>query len=86
MDKILVFTALLMSVCAFVLMGLDKIYAKARRRRIPEKVLFLAAILFGGVGGMLGMLFFRHKTRHWYFAVFFPLLAIIQLAALFIFI
>jgi len=84
MEKILIAVLVLMSVLAFILMGLDKSYAKARRRRIPEKTLFLFAILFGGVGGTLGMLIFRHKTKHWYFALFFPLLAVLQVACVFV--
>ena len=71
-----------MNVIAFVLMGVDKIKAKMDKRRIPEKVLFLFAILFGAIGGTIGMYSFRHKTKHWYFAVFFPALAILQFAVL----
>ena len=67
-----------MNVIAFILMGTDKIKAKLDKRRIPEKVLFLFAILFGTIG----MYSFRHKTKHWYFAVFFPALAILQFALL----
>lgn len=71
-----------MNVIAFVLMGVDKIKAKTNARRIPEKVLFAFAILFGAIGGTIGMYSFRHKTKHWYFAVFFPALAILQFALL----
>lgn len=71
-----------MNIIAFILMGVDKVKAKLDKRRIPEKVLFLFAILFGAIGGTIGMYSFRHKTRHWYFAVFFPALAILQLALL----
>ena len=52
---------------AFILMGIDKQRAKKHLWRIPEKALFLAVILGGGIGGTAGMFFFRHKTRHWYF-------------------
>ena len=68
------------NVIAFALMGIDKFLAKQHLRRVPEKVLFSFAIVFGGVGGTLGMYSFRHKTKHWYFAVFFPVLAILQVA------
>ena len=34
---------------------------------IPEKVLLLLSFFGGAAGGLLGMLLFRHKTRHWYF-------------------
>ena len=64
----------------FVLMGVDK--AKARRGawRIPESTLLLFAILGGSVGGILGMLLFRHKTRHAAFALGLPLILLAQLA------
>ena len=51
---------------------------KWKQRRVPERTLFLSAALFGAFGGTLGMFVFRHKTRHWYFRVFFPLLMILQ--------
>lgn len=34
---------------------------------MPEKTLFLLAILGGSVGAILGMRVWHHKTRHWYF-------------------
>ena len=37
---------------------------------------------FGGLGGVLGMKVFHHKTQHWYFKVFFPVLLIVQIAVL----
>ena len=66
---------------SFVLMACDKRRAKQGRRRVPEKILFLSAILFGAFGGTMGMFMFRHKTKHWYFRLFFPLLMIFQAAA-----
>ena len=69
------------SLILFILMGADKHKAKAHKRRIPEKTLFLFCLLGGAPGGTAGMYLFRHKTKHWYFAVFFPLLAAVQLAA-----
>ena len=71
------------NILLYILMGVDKFQAIKRKRRIPEKVLFLFAIIGGALGGTLGMLSFRHKTKHWYFEVFFPLLSIIDLAAIF---
>ena len=67
---------------SFFLMRHDKICAKKGKRRVPEKTLFLAAILFGALGGTLGMYVFRHKTKHWYFKIFFPLLLVLQAGAL----
>lgn len=67
-----------MNLAAFALMGIDKLKAKASAWRIPEKTLFLVTALFGGLGGTLGMTFFRHKTKHWYFKFGFPALLVIQ--------
>ena len=71
-----------LNVVSFALMGHDKRCARQGKRRVPEKRLFLAAACFGGLGGVLGMQVFRHKTQHWYFRVFFPLLLIAQIALL----
>ncbi len=73
---------LVMNLMAFALMGIDKLKAKAGAWRIPEKTLFLVTTLFGGLGGTLGMTFFRHKTKHWYFKFGFPALLVIQLVLL----
>lgn len=69
-----------MTVLGFVVMGIDKAKAKEGKWRIKEAALFALAILFGGVGTTLGMYVFRHKTKHWYFAVFFPILALVDIA------
>ena len=71
-----------LNLISFGLMGADKSRAKAGKWRIPEKALFLAAACFGALGGVLGMQLFRHKTMHWYFRLFFPLMLIAQAALL----
>ena len=80
--NLLILILTVMSAVLFLMMGVDKARAKSRGRRIPEARLFLLALLGGAVGGTLGMWLFRHKTRHWYFAFGFPLLAAIQLYVL----
>ena len=67
---------------AFLFMGIDKWKAAHDAWRISEAKLFLFPLLGGALGGTLGMMLFHHKTRHWYFAWGFPLLAIVQLLAL----
>ena len=81
--RLLILWLLLMSVVLFVTMGSDKGRAKAGARRVPEKTLFLMAAIGGAVGGVIGMRVFRHKTKHWYFAWGFPILALLQLALCF---
>lgn len=78
----IVFTCIfvVMSALGFMVMGIDKSKAKKGQWRVKEAVLFAFAILGGAVGSMLGMYIFRHKTKHWYFAVFFPVLALVDIA------
>ena len=70
----------LMSLVLFIVMGADKRRARSGAWRVPEKRLFLLALLGGAAGGVLGMRVFHHKTKHWTFAWGFPALAVLQLA------
>lgn len=82
MFPLLLVVLVVMNLLAFALMGVDKLKAKAGAWRIPEKTLFLVTALFGGLGGTLGMLVFRHKTKHWYFKWGFPALLVVQVVLL----
>ena len=75
---IIIMTAVLLSAVTFVLFGIDKHKAVKHRWRIPEATLLLASVL-GGVGGLLGMLFFHHKTRKWKFRILVPLFAVFDI-------
>lgn len=65
---------LLMNFATFCVMGVDKQYAKRKDRRIPEKRIFLLALIGGAAGVWLGMRVWRHKTLHASFTVGIPLL------------
>jgi len=75
---------LIINVIAFAVCGHDKkVAARGKgKRRVPEKVLFLLCFLGGSLGMWLGMYFFRHKTRHWYFVLCVPLILVLQIAAI----
>jgi uncharacterized membrane protein YsdA (DUF1294 family) len=45
-----------------ILMGFDKLGAKARSERVPEMWFFLISLAGGFIGVVLGMLVFHHKT------------------------
>ena len=70
----------LVNLVAFALMGVDKQRARTHQWRVPEKTLFLLAIVGGSVGALLGMWTFHHKTRHWYFRYGIPAILVVQLA------
>lgn len=71
-----------MSLITFILYGADKRKAKKGKWRISEKVLLLFPVFGGAIGGLLGMLVFRHKTKHWYFVVVNVLFTFIYVALL----
>lgn len=75
---------LIVNLLAFVTMGIDKHKAKAGRFRIPEATLFILAFIGGSIGSITGMFFFRHKTKHWYFLLFMPIILILQIASIII--
>ena len=68
------------TIVAFALMGIDKHKAKKGAYRISEASLFITALLGGSIGSVAGMLVFHHKTQHWYFQAFMPLIALLQMA------
>lgn len=59
----------------------DKRRSIRHRFRIPEKVLFLAAILGGSIGEYVTMRIIRHKTLHKRFMWGLPAIIVLQLAA-----
>lgn len=68
-----------MNLILYCMMSFDKHAAIKGRRRIPEKNLFMAAILGGSFGGLLGMVLKRHKTRHFDFIFVFTFTAILHI-------
>ena len=60
---------LLINLLLFLLMGIDKRAAKRKKWRIPERRLLTLGIIGGGIGGILGMLVFHHKTHRIYFTI-----------------
>ena len=78
--SIIILYLIIINLLAFLLMGLDKRKAKRHKWRIPEKTLFLSAIIGGSIGALLGMQVFRHKTKHASFRIGMPCILILQLA------
>ena len=67
-----------LNLLGLLLMGTDKILAKAQRRRIPEATLLWSAALGGGLGAIAGMYLFRHKTRKRKFTLGLPALTVLH--------
>lgn len=79
MTYVIIGYLLIVNVIAFALMGADKSKAKKGAWRVPEKTLFLSAIIGGSIGAIAGMQVFRHKTKHWYFKYGMPAILILQI-------
>ena len=54
---------LLINLISFFYIGIDKMKAQLDRRRVSEKTLWLLALIGGSLGTLIGMHFFRHKTK-----------------------
>ena len=69
----------------FAAMGIDKRKARKHAYRISEATLFSIAIIGGSVGSIIGMYFFRHKTKHMSFVIGMPSILILQIAVIIFF-
>lgn len=74
---------LAVSFITFILWGIDKSRAINDQRRVPEKRLFTLIIIGGAMGGLLGMVVFRHKTRKTIFWVVAILACLVHAVLLF---
>lgn len=74
----------LVNAAACLLMLIDKLRAKRGAWRIRESTLMGVALLGGSLGTIVGMLAFRHKTRHIKFYLGLPLILICQLVICFL--
>ena len=72
---------LAVNLLAILLTVSDKRRSIRHRFRIPEKVLFLVALLGGSVGEYAAMRTIRHKTLHKRFMWGLPAIMILQVAA-----
>ena len=54
-------------------MGYDKKQAIQKKERIPEIVLLTLAFIGGGIGSLLGMIQFHHKTKKMKFKILIPI-------------
>ncbi|PKH11432.1 MULTISPECIES: DUF1294 domain-containing protein [Planomicrobium] len=72
----------ILSLMALIMMKIDKRQAQKRGQRIPEKNLWRVALFGGGIGAYMGMMAFRHKTKHTNFRIGFLMLALLQAALL----
>lgn len=60
-------------------MLIDKKKAINSKWRIPEKTIFIVTILGGGIGTIIGMYKFRHKTKKLKFTIGLPVITLSEI-------
>ncbi|HYE83511.1 MAG TPA: DUF1294 domain-containing protein [Clostridia bacterium] len=77
--KVLVIYLIVVNMAAFGIMGIDKHKARRHKSRISENSIFTSGIIGGGLGVLLGMSFFHHKTKHLKFKVGIPVIVLLNI-------
>ena len=70
---------IVINIVGFFAMGIDKWKAKNDAWRIPENTLFGITALGGGIGTIVGMYTFRHKTKKAKFTIGLPAILILEI-------
>jgi len=70
---------LVINLIGLLIMYIDKRRAKYGSWRIPEKTLLIVAMLGGSIGTIIGMYWFRHKTKKIKFTLGFPTILITEI-------
>lgn len=82
METLFIIYLVIVNIVGFTMMGIDKKRAIRGAWRISEASLFMAALIGGSLGCILGMRCFRHKTRHVKFKYGLPIICIAQICIL----
>lgn len=77
--KVIFIYLLIMNAAGFLVMTIDKLYAKKNLWRIPENTLLGVAAFGGSIGVWVAMYTVRHKTRHMKFVIGVPAILICQI-------
>ena len=77
---------IIINLLGFFIMWLDKNKAKRGAWRIPEKTIFIITAIGGGIGTVIGMYAFRHKTQKIAFVIGLPLITGLEIITVLYFI
>ncbi len=70
---------IIINIISFIFYGYDKYCSIKKLWRISEYHLLGLGLIGGGIGSLLGMLIFRHKTKKPLFLIMVPILIIINI-------
>ncbi len=80
MEKLLLVYLVVINLITIGVYGLDKVKAIRREHRISESTLFCVVLAGGGIGALIAIWCFRHKTRHQKFTIGVPAIILAQVA------
>ncbi len=72
------------NIILYFAMYFDKKAAIKNKSRIPEKKLYLLAVVGGGFGGLFGMSLHRHKTKHLDFVIIYTISALLHFIVIYL--
>ena len=79
----LLYYLIVINIVTFLVYGIDKWKAKQGSWRISEATLLILAVI-GGIGALLGMRVWHHKTMHKKFKYGLPLILLVQIALIYL--
>lgn len=77
--KNIVLYLIIINIIGLLIMLIDKKKAIKSKWRIPEKTIFIVTILGGGIGTIIGMYKFRHKTKKLKFTIGLPVITLSEI-------
>jgi len=82
-QQFLLLYLVVINITTFFFFGLDKLKSQFNSRRISEKGLWFLSFIGGSGGGLLGMHFFRHKTKKTSFQLGIAIIILLQITLIF---
>ena len=83
--KVILIYLLIINAAGFLVMTIDKLYARKNMWRIPERTLLGVAIIGGSIGVLTAMYTIRHKTKHMKFVIGVPAILTLQVGLILFF-
>ena len=84
--KHIIIYLVIINIIGFLAMFIDKQKARRGSWRIPEKTLIILTAIGGGIGTLIGMYAFRHKTKKLKFTIGIPAILIAEILLVIMFI
>lgn len=82
--NIILSAIIIWNIIIILIYAIDKGKAKKRKWRMSEATLILPAFFLGGIGAMLGMILFNHKTSKMKFRLLIPLAFMFNIASVYL--